>query len=122
MNATLFLEKQMTSLEDLKQKIESLDLRHHLIIGAILKNNAQVKLNENKSGTLVNLSLIPQDVIEEIRKYLSYIDDQEITLSKIEGETEEYKQMISMKDNKQIRCNYSNNNTEDITAAFPHLI
>ena len=89
------------SLEEIKQIIETMEDRHHVVIGSLLKKNNQVKLNENKSGTLVNLSLIPTETIYEIKQYLSYVMDQENTLSKIECATEEYKQFISHeKDNK----------------------
>ena len=90
MKKSLSIIIEFTRLLCYFQKIENL-----------IKKNNQVKLNENKSGTLVNLSLIPTETIYEIKQYLSYVMDQENTLSKIECATEEYKQFISHeKDNK----------------------
>jgi hypothetical protein len=104
-------------LNQIKTVIEGLEPRHHLMIGAILKKNPHVKLNDSKNGILVNLSVIPESAIEEIKKYLDYIKDQEKTLTEIEGETEEYKQFISEKDNKDKFDIPSNTQS-----SFPHLI
>jgi len=92
------------SLENIKQKIDTLDEKHHLHIGSILRKNAQIKLNSNKNGILVNLSIVPLETIDEIIKYLNYISDQEYSISQMESTAEELKQLISVKDYKD---NYS---------------
>ena len=89
-----------SSLENIKCKIDGMDEKHHLHIGSILRKNAQIKLNSNKTGTLVNLSTIPEETIEEIVKYLNYVSDQEYSISQIETTAEELKQFISEKDHK----------------------
>ena len=89
-----------SSLENIKQKIDGMDEKHHLHIGSILRKNAQIKLNSNKTGTLVNLSTIPEETIDEIVKYLNYVSDQEYSISQIETTAEELKQFISEKDHK----------------------
>jgi hypothetical protein len=88
------------SLENIKQKIDTLDEKHHLHIGSILRKNSQIKLNSNKTGILVNLSIVPIETIEEITKYLNYISDQEYSISQIESTAEELKQFITIKDYK----------------------
>ena len=89
-----------SSLENIKQKIDGMDEKHHLHIGSILRKNGQIKLNSNKTGTLVNLSTIPEETIDEIVKYLNYVSDQEYSISQIETTAEELKQFISEKDHK----------------------
>ena len=89
-----------SSLENIKQKIDGMDEKHHLHVGSILRKNPQIKLNSNKTGTLVNLSTIPEETIDEIVKYLNYVSDQEYSISQIETTAEELKQFISEKDHK----------------------
>jgi len=89
-----------SSIENIKCKIDGMDEKHHLHIGSILRKNAQIKLNSNKTGTLVNLSTIPEETIDEIVKYLNYVSDQEYSISQIETTAEELKQFISEKDHK----------------------
>jgi len=96
------------SIEQIKQKIEIMDEKHHLHIGSILRKNVQIKLNSNKMGTLVNLSTIPQDSIEEILKYLNYVSDQEYSITQMEMNAEGLKQFISEKDHKENYCVLSN--------------
>jgi hypothetical protein len=93
-----------SSLETIKQKIDTMDEKHHLHIGSILRKNPQIKLNSNKTGTLVNLSTIPQETVDDLLKYLNYVSDQEYSISQMESTAEELKQFISEKDHKD---NYS---------------
>jgi hypothetical protein len=74
------------------QKISALNTKEHIIIGTILRKYPSVKLNENKGGVMVNVSTLPDEAIQEIEKYLSYIETQQTVLNKIESETNEYKQ------------------------------
>jgi hypothetical protein len=92
------------SIEQIKQKIEIMDEKHHLHIGSILRKNPQIKLNSNKTGILVNLSIVPQETIDDILKYLNYVSDQEYSISQMESTAEELKQFITEKDHKD---NYS---------------
>ena len=103
----------MESLEDIKKIIENMNpemaKRHHVAIGSILKRNPLNKLNETKGMTLVNLSTISNDTIGEIRQYLSYVMDQENTLSQIENSAQEYKDnFFSEKEDKNNSGDYNN--------------
>jgi len=99
------------SLETIKQKIDAMDEKHHLHIGSILRKNQQIKLNSNKTGTLVNLSIVPSETIDDILKYLNYVSDQEYSISKMESSAEELKQFITEKDHKD---NYSILNNQPV--------
>jgi hypothetical protein len=74
------------------QKISALESKEHIIIGTILRKYPSVKLNENKGGVMVNIATVPDEAIQEIEKYLSYINTQQTVLNKIESQTNEYKQ------------------------------
>lgn len=85
------------NIEELKNKIEKMDDIHQLHIGSILRQNPEIKLNSNKSGILVNLTTISENILDEIQKYVDYVIEQEKTLSQVENQTEDLKQQyISM--------------------------
>ena len=77
-------------IDELKNRIEKMEDIHQLHIGSILRQNPDIKLNSNKSGLLVNLSTIPETLLEEIQKYVDYVFDQEKTLTKTEDLKQQY--------------------------------
>lgn len=78
-------------LEILKTKIESMNKKQHIEILKILTQFPNVKLNENKSGVFINLLFLPNETIEELDKYIHYIDEQETNIMSIETQKNEYK-------------------------------
>lgn len=86
-------------MQSLITKIESLEPKHHIIIGAILKKDVNIKFNENKNGVMINASTISEESIQEIQKFLSYIEEQESILYKIEVKKEEMKQEYFVENN-----------------------
>ena len=78
-------------LENIKKQIESMSKLHHIEILKILKTASSIKLNENKSGIFVNLSFLPKSVLEEIKKYIDYIQVQETSISQLETRRDEFK-------------------------------
>ena len=52
------------------------------------------KLNENKSGIFVNMTFLETDAIDEIEKYMSYVEDQTDTFQTVEYQKEEFKNII----------------------------
>jgi len=89
-------------LENLKTRIESMSKTHHIEILKILKRFPNVKLNENKSGVFINLMFLPEETVDEMNKYLQYIDAQESTIMTVESQKEEYKNaFFTEKQNKE---------------------
>jgi hypothetical protein len=80
----------MDNLETIKNKIEQMEKKHHIEVLKILKKNPAIKLNENKNGVFVNLSFLPKDAIDDLSKYIHYIEDQETTLQTAEYQKMEY--------------------------------
>jgi hypothetical protein len=78
-------------LECIKQKIESLGKIHQIEVLRILKNSPGIKINENKSGVFVNLSFLPKPTIDDIARYMQYIQEQERTLQTIESQKNTFK-------------------------------
>ena len=83
----------VNKLEDLKEKIEALSKFQQVEILKILSKN-MCKLNENKSGIFVNMTFLETDVIEEIEKYMLYVEDQSDTFQTVEYQKEEFKNII----------------------------
>jgi hypothetical protein len=72
-------------LESIKTSIENkMNKQQHLEILKILKDNTTVKLNENRNGVYINLSFLSDGSIEELRNYVSYIEDREKALEVVE--------------------------------------
>ena len=93
--------KKTINATTLMQKINSLDPKHHVTIGTILRKYPVVKLNENKGGIVVNMATIPTEAMEEIQKYVEYLNIQNNVLMKIENEKNEYKQYFQNTTNEE---------------------
>tara|TARA_B100000161_G_scaffold78388_2_gene54185 strand:+ start:11223 stop:11546 length:324 start_codon:yes stop_codon:yes gene_type:complete len=94
------MENDSVYLENLKQKIESLNKGQQIEILKIFLEN-ETKLNENKSGIFINMSFLKQNVLEKLDKYLEYIKDQEHNLNNLETQKQEFKETyFNMKGNK----------------------
>ena len=81
-------------LEKIKTQIEKMSKTHHIEILNLLKRYPSVTLNENKSGVFVNLSFLPKEVIEDLVKYVSYVNDQENVISSVEIKKENLKDIF----------------------------
>jgi hypothetical protein len=66
----------------------------------ILKKHHDVTINENKYGIHINLSEVSKNVLDELSIYINYVKTQEITLSNIERQKEDYKNTFFSKDIK----------------------
>ena len=105
------MEPNIPFLESLKNKIEKMSKTEHIEILKIIKNNPLIKLNENKSGVYINLTFLPESTLEEIKKYLNYIQQQETMLDPIEKEKNDFKNTYFIeKENK-----------EDVTSIYSYV-
>ena len=76
-------------LNEIKTNIEIMDKFNQIEILKILSDN-NCKINENKSGVYVNLSFLNKKTIEEVQKYISYIQDQEESLITMEYQKKDF--------------------------------
>jgi len=83
--------QNVLELERLKNKIETMSKKDHIEILKILTRFPDVKINENKSGVYINLLFLHNDTIQELAKYIQYIDEQETAIMSIESQKNEYK-------------------------------
>jgi|TARA_A100001015_G_scaffold224377_1_gene253009 polysaccharide deacetylase 2 family uncharacterized protein YibQ len=85
-------------IEELKNKIEKYNTnRQQEILHIFLKY--EETYTENHNGTFINLSLCKKNTINELNKYIDYIEKQDVELDKLETIKEEYKKTY-FKDNK----------------------
>lgn len=90
----------LTTLElnAMRDVIENMSKFNQIEVLRILNKNKDVILNENKYGIHVNLTEIKEEVIDELKSYISYVTNQEITLSHIEKQKEDFKNIYFTKD------------------------
>ena len=79
------------TLSTIKDKIERMPKNNQIEVLKILKKYQNIKLNENKSGVFVNLSFLSKEILEEIDKYVNYVNDQEMVINTIETQKQEFK-------------------------------
>ena len=79
------------TLSSIKDKIERMPKNKQIEVLKILKKYQNIKLNENKSGIFVNLSFLSKEILEEIDKYVNYVNDQETVINTIECQKQEFK-------------------------------
>jgi hypothetical protein len=90
-------------LNQMKTKIEAMTKLHQIEVLKIITSSSNVTVNENKSGVYINLSYMEPTVIEEIKKYLSFVEEQEQMLNPAETEKEDIKNtFFNNKDNDGI--------------------
>ena len=90
----------MSSLEVLKKQMEELnENRQSDILELFIKHN--VVVTENNNGSFINLTLVKEECLIDIKKYLSYVVIQENDLLQDEMEKEKYKSDY-FKDNKDL--------------------
>lgn len=89
----------MSDLISLKEKMEKLNVSQQEDIVRILMDN-NIKFSENSNGVFLNLTNLSVDEIDEIKKYIQYISDQEANLVTIENMKKEYKKNFFMDNSK----------------------
>ena len=71
------MSKTFENLDNLKKKIEQLDKQQQIEILRIIHNSQSNIINENKNGIYINMSSLNDNIIEQLEKYLKYINTQE---------------------------------------------
>lgn len=82
---------EVETLETIRTKIEAMDKERHIQALNILAKYPSIVINEPKYGDIsVNLSRIPQEAVSDLLKFISYVEEQETTLMKMEIQKKEY--------------------------------
>ena len=83
----------------IRDKVELMTKFNQVEVLKIMHNHSDVTLNENKYGIHINLSELSQNIINEIKIYINYVNMQEINLNSIEQQKESFKNIYFTKDN-----------------------
>jgi hypothetical protein len=75
---------------ELKQFIEKLNKQRQIDVLKILVDN-NINVSENKNGSFINLSLVPENIIIKLKEYIQYIKDQDVSLEKLEDVKKDFK-------------------------------
>ena len=89
-------------INGIRESIENMSKFNQVEILRLLTKHQDVIINENKYGIHINLSELPDEIIDELLVYISYVNTQEIELNNIEKQQENYKNIYFAKDNKDI--------------------
>ena len=84
----------------IRDKIEIMPKFNQVEILKILKRYDSVTLNENKYGVHINLTDLSDEIREELKAYINYVNAQELNLNELERQKEEFKSIYFTKDNK----------------------
>lgn len=77
-------------LNEIKEEIEKMDKNSHLEVFNILENN-KIPYNKNMNGIFINLSIIDEEIISKLEKFIIYKNKQKNILNKDELIKEQYK-------------------------------
>ena len=83
------------TLESLRDKIEKMPKDRHIQCLNILAKFSSITINEPKYGNVnINLSCVPKEAIEDLLKFVSYVEDQETTLMMAEEQKKIYQEVF----------------------------
>lgn len=82
---------EIEMLESLQKRIESMNKERHIQALNILVKYPTITINEPKYGNVnVNLSRVPKEAIDDLLKFVSYVEDQESALLLAEEQKKKY--------------------------------
>jgi len=82
---------EIFKLEMVRSKLETMNKERHIQALNILVKYPTVTVNEPKYGNVnINLSRIPKEAIDDLLKFISYVEDQESSLQLAEEQKKKY--------------------------------
>ena len=102
-------EEYVIDIHDLnfiRDKIEAMNKFNQVEVLRIM-NKKKAILNENKYGVHVNMTDLSKQTIDELKVFINYVNNQELSLSQIEQQKESFKNIYFTKDNKEITAKLS---------------
>ena len=70
------MSKNCDAKKKLKEQIENMSKYHQIEILRILHNTDNIAINENSNGTFINLTELPDKIIEPLEAYIQYVNEQ----------------------------------------------
>ena len=88
----------VSELNYLRETLEHMNKFNQIGALRILHKFKDITLNENKYGTLINLSDIKNEALDELTRFVAYVTTQETTLNCVEQQKEDYRNTFFNKD------------------------
>lgn len=89
-------------LNQIREIIENMSKFNQIEVLKIFCKHKDLTINENKYGIHINLSELPNEVINELKTYINYVNTQEIQLNHVEKQKETFINTYFTKDTKDI--------------------
>jgi len=83
-----YTDEELINLQNI---IENMEKTNQVKVLRILKRHTDVTINENKNGIHINLSELKKTIIDELMKFVNYVNKQNMMLNQAEKIKEEYK-------------------------------
>lgn len=100
------------NIYDIKHFIESLNKQRQIEVLKILNEN-NIQISENKNGSFINLTLLPDDIIKKLKDFTIYIKEQDISFEEIEDMKNDFKSSFFLSSNgKKDKSDNPNNGVE----------
>ena len=90
----------INKLNYIRETIENMNKFNQIEVLRLLNKHKNVFFNENKYGVHINLTELPNNIIDELEIYIHYVNTQEDTLHEAEQQKETFKNIYFAKDNK----------------------
>ena len=95
-------EINVVELNGIRDALENMSKFNQVEVLRILSKYKEVALNENKYGMHINISELKKEIVDELKKYICYVNAQEIELNHLEQQKQTFKNIYFTKDNKDI--------------------
>lgn len=93
------MEFNPEKINNMKNDIEKMEKYHQVELLRMLSTDKTIKINENKSGVFINLSVLPPNILSRIENFIAYVKEQNNTLNNVEHEKKQYKNAYFTDDN-----------------------
>lgn len=87
-------------LNQIREIIENMSKFNQIEVLKIFCKHKDITINENKYGIHINLTELPNDVVNELKTYINYVNTQEIQLNHVEKQKETFINTYFTKDTK----------------------
>ena len=84
-------DNNQVDLVTIRDSIELFNKFNQIEVLRILKNHADVVLNENKNGVYINLSDVNEIAVQQLVAFINYVNEQEASLDATEKQKETFK-------------------------------
>jgi hypothetical protein len=91
----------MNKLDKMNHQIDNFSKEDHIKILEIIANYNRSIISENSNGCFIHMEDLPEDIIEKIEHYISYVLLKESEINKVESTKDILKNNINSNNNDE---------------------